>query len=72
VADYPAFEFKYFASKEALFEYTSTEDYSFSDGTKGVCYGFQISNTGSEWTTELYFNDQQALGGPNSIGIPTT
>ena len=71
---YPDFEFKQFASKEELFEYTSSEKYPLADGNPGVCYGFQIAKDEDTktWTTELYFNDQQSLGGPNSIGIPNT
>lgn len=62
-----------FTSKEALFEYTSADNYTFSGGNEGVCYGFQmISDDAGSYHLELYFNDQQQMGGPNSIGIPNT
>ena len=57
-----------------MFEYTSKDNYTFTDGLDGVCYGFQLEHnddTGA-YELELYFNDQQQMGGPNSIGIPNS
>jgi len=39
-ATYPDFQFKNFTSKEELFEYTSADNYTFTPGLPGVCYGF--------------------------------
>ena len=39
-AYYPDFKIMNFTSKEALFEYTSADNYTFQGGNEGVCYGF--------------------------------
>lgn len=63
-----------FDTKEDLFAYTSTDEYTFNGGTDGVCYGFQMEYdaASTKYSLELFFNDQQAMGGANSIGIPNT
>ena len=33
----------HFDTKEDLFAYTSADNYTYTDGNEGVCYGFQIS-----------------------------
>ena len=42
-ATYPEWQIKHFDSKDDLFAWTSAENYTFTDGLEGVCYGFQIS-----------------------------
>ena len=42
-ATYPEWKIKHFDSKDDLFAWTSAENYTFTDGLEGVCYGFQIS-----------------------------
>jgi len=71
---YPDFQIESFESKDQLFEYTSKDNYTFTDGVVGICYGFQmeIDETTGAYELELFFNDQQQMGGPNSIGIPNT
>ena len=39
-ATYPEWEFQYFDSQDDLFAWTSAENYTFTDGLKGVCFGF--------------------------------
>ena len=36
----PQYQFKWFASKDELFDYTSEKDYTYQDGRPGVCFGF--------------------------------
>lgn len=59
-ATYPDFRIQQFTSEEDLFNWTSAENYTFTDGLEGVCYGFQMSqDTQGAWNLKLYFNDQQ-------------
>ena len=51
------FEIMYFDTKDDLFAWTSADNYTYTDGNAGVCYGFQISNDANAWNLELYFND---------------
>ena len=57
-AEMPKFEIMPFESKDKLFEYTSADNYTFQDGNKGVCYGFQLAeDSNGGYTLELFFND---------------
>ena len=50
-----------FADKEALFEYTSADNYTFNAGNEGICFGFQFDydEVSKDANLELFFNDQQ-------------
>jgi hypothetical protein len=55
---YPDFQFKNFTSTEELFAYTKADNYTFTPGLPGVCYGFQFSHDDENgYELELYFND---------------
>lgn len=53
------FKFMNFKDKAALFEYTSADNYTFTGGNEGVCYGFQFDFDADtkEANLELFFND---------------
>ena len=36
----PIWEFKYFSSKDEMFDYTQEKDYTYQDGRPGICFGF--------------------------------
>ena len=49
-------EFKYYESKEALFEYIGSDTYLNPD--LGVCFGFEVVENGPhDWAVQLYFDD---------------
>jgi len=57
-ATYPEWQFHNFTSKEDLFSWTSAENYTFTDGLQGVCFGFQLDqDSNNAWNLQLYFSD---------------
>ena len=77
-AKLPKWEFKYFASKDDMFDYTNGKDYTYPDGDPGICFGFEFKQTSTDvdilntYELDLFFDDQ-AIGGSDSVGIsPST
>lgn len=62
-AELPTFKITPFTDKDELFDWISSDDYTYPDGNTGVCYGFQMEEDDDKgYTLTLFFNDQTSGG----------